>query len=108
MITIEEVKKLANLARLEIKPAEADPSRLGSQSEAEKLRGDLNRILDYVGQIKEAKSQKAKGKMGEVVNRLREDENPHESGKFSERLLGAAPEKEHGYFKVKKILTREQ
>ncbi|MEK7504908.1 MAG: Asp-tRNA(Asn)/Glu-tRNA(Gln) amidotransferase subunit GatC [Patescibacteria group bacterium] len=96
MITIEEVKKLANLARLEIKPAEG-----------EKLRGDLNRILDYVGQIKEVKSQKAKGKVGEVVNRLREDTNPHESGKFSESLLRAAPTRKGNYFKVKKILTRE-
>ena len=99
MITIEEVKKLANLARLEIKPAEG-----------EKLRGDLNRILDYVGQIKAVNPPSSEGVdfgVAKEVNKMREDTNPHESGKFSESLLRAAPTRKGNYFKVKKILTRE-
>lgn len=96
MITAEEVKKLASLARLELKA-----------EEAEKLRGDLNRILDYVGQIKEVQSPEAKVETGEVINRLREDNNPRPPGEFKEKLLAAAPERSGDYFRVKKILQRD-
>jgi Asp-tRNA(Asn)/Glu-tRNA(Gln) amidotransferase C subunit len=32
------------------------------------------------------------------------DENPHEPGLYSKKLLDEAPEHEEGYFKVKNIL----
>ncbi len=106
MITAEEVKKLASLARLEVKG-----------EEAEKLRGDLNRILDYVGQVKELNPPSSEGAdfglpdgkagVAKGVNVMREDTNPHPSGEFSESLLKAAPDRSGDYFKVKKILTRE-
>ena len=33
---------------------------------------------------------------------MREDENPHEGGEFSDDLLNEAPNKENKYVKVKK------
>lgn len=96
MITAEEVKKLASLARLEVVP-----------EEAEKLRSALNPILDYVGQINELEIRNPKSETGSQINNLRNDGDPHPSGEFTETLLSAAPDQEGNYFKVKKILTRE-
>ncbi len=41
---------------------------------------------------------------GGEVNVMREDTNPHESGKFSEAILKNAPSREENYLKVKKIM----
>jgi aspartyl/glutamyl-tRNA(Asn/Gln) amidotransferase C subunit len=43
MISLEEVKKMAMLARIEM-----------DKKEAEELQNDLGAILDYVGQLKKA------------------------------------------------------
>jgi Asp-tRNA(Asn)/Glu-tRNA(Gln) amidotransferase C subunit len=41
---------------------------------------------------------------GEHRNAFREDENPHETGKYTESIIKNAPEKEGNYVKVRKIL----
>ena len=87
------VKKLSKLSRIEV-----------SNSEAEKLSKDLESILDYVGQVSEVSDTESKNKIGEIHNVMREDEKPHDSGKYSEDLLKASPERDGNYFKVKKIL----
>jgi len=101
MVSKEEIKKLADLARIEI-----------SGEETESLRGEMDAILDYVKIVQEFHSDEASMKPEEkldsdtepVRNIMRTDENPTESGTYSERLIAEFPQSERNYLKVKKIL----
>jgi len=92
MITKEEIRNLAGLARIEI-----------LEGETEKLTKDVDAILDYVGQI-----TSATGNLEKVVpklrNVMRDDVVTNEEGKYTEKLLSDAPNREDQYLKVKKIL----
>ncbi len=92
-----EVLKLAKLARIEI-----------SDTEAEELAGEFESILNYVGEIKKAASHSAEASRDKsnyaLRNVLRSDENPHESGIYTEKILENAPAREGDLLKVKKIL----
>ena len=94
----DKVLALAKLARIEI-----------SDTEAESLSKEFDAILGYVGEIKKiADPSQPSPKLGEgkggVYNIMREDENPHESGIHTEKILKEAPDREGDYIKVKKIL----
>jgi aspartyl-tRNA(Asn)/glutamyl-tRNA(Gln) amidotransferase subunit C len=92
----DEVLKLANLVRIKL-----------TDAEAEKLSGEFDSILGYVGEIKEISSQKGDSTSPEafpVRNIMRSDSEGHEGGIYSEKLLDEAPENEKSYVKVKKIL----
>jgi aspartyl-tRNA(Asn)/glutamyl-tRNA(Gln) amidotransferase subunit C len=94
MIDDKEIEKLARLARIKI-----------SKEEAEKLSADIDSILSYVSEIKEAAFSAAQRDAGdEITNVMREDKEPHETGLYSDRLLKEAPQREGDYIKVKKIL----
>lgn len=94
MFGIKDIEKLAELSRINISP-----------KEKEIFLGDISSILNYVDQIKEAVgAAEIELDGGELINILRDDENPHDSGKFTKNLLETVPEKERGYVKVKKIL----
>ena len=76
-------------------------------AEAEKLAGEFEAILTYVGEVKKiAPGADAGQKPAELAlkNVLREDANPHESGIYTEAVLANAPAREGEYVKVKKIL----
>ncbi len=92
-----EVLKLAKLARIEI-----------SDAEAEELSTEFEAILGYVGEIKQvSKLESLKDKNSEdyaLKNVLRADENAHDSGIHTEKILENAPAREGDYIKVKKIL----
>ena len=92
-MTIDDVNKLAALARMDM-----------SDSEKQDFLSSLESILSYVGQITEVAAEKTEKKVGEIYNIVREDENPREPGTYTERVLAEAPDAEHGYFKVKKIM----
>lgn len=98
MISKEEIKKLADLARLEM-----------GDEEIEKMRGEMGDILNYVKIIQdfhpdetESKDEVEEG-LG-VFNVLREDTNPTESETYSKDLIAEFPDKEGNHLKVKKIL----
>lgn len=95
MISTEEIKKLSDLARIEINDAEA-----------EKLSKEIEDILGYVGQISEvaASMDSDKVEIGDVFNVMREDTDPNEPGSHSEALIAEFPHKKENYLKVKKIL----
>jgi aspartyl-tRNA(Asn)/glutamyl-tRNA(Gln) amidotransferase subunit C len=101
MISKEEIKKLADLARIEI-----------GDDEAEKLGGEMDAILEYVGQIKEITEGKeagtpplvVRGGLGGVINVLRNDENATEPETHSKAIIAEFPKSENNYLKVKKIL----
>lgn len=94
MISIAEVEHLAKLAKVGM-----------TDGEKKELQKDLERILDYVSEIKEV--------VGDVPQELpshrnvfREDVEPHETGKFTEDILNLSPAREGNYIKVKKVLEQ--
>jgi len=94
MISLEEIDKLAELSRIELNSEEKDA-----------LRKDMGSVLEYVEQINKVSANlDLDKKAGLVRNVMREDENSHEGGIFTEILLSSAPKRQGNYFKVKKIL----
>ena len=97
-IDIKEIDNLANLARVTILDNEKDG-----------LKHDLEEILAYVSQVKEAGQGKRVGQKeqegrGEIRNVMRDDRAPHTSGIFTEVLLSATHAREDNRVLVKKIL----
>lgn len=94
MIERKDIERLAELARIRISP-----------EEAESLRGEIDSILGYVGQIDEAAgSADAEPRAGSLRNVMRNDGEPHEPDIYTESLLRESPGREGRHFKVKKIL----
>jgi aspartyl-tRNA(Asn)/glutamyl-tRNA(Gln) amidotransferase subunit C len=94
MVKIEEIEKLAELSRITLAP-----------EEKESIRKDIESILDYVAEVKEASASLASlNSEGLVKNVMREDEISNKSGEYSQDLLKEAPRREGNYVKVKKIL----
>ena len=92
MITTEEIEHLAKLARIEMLPGEA-----------EKMTGEIDSILGYVGQIN-AVSGDVMRVIPQLRNVMREDVPTNTPGEYTEKLLDNAPSREGSYVKVKKIL----
>ncbi|OGD67186.1 hypothetical protein A2442_02220 [Candidatus Campbellbacteria bacterium RIFOXYC2_FULL_35_25] len=90
---IKDIEKLAELARIEM-----------SQQEKEKILGEMDSILGFIDQIQGAKVDINGREAGEVRNIMREDGDPHESGKYTKDILKGAPKTRDGYVEVKKIL----
>lgn len=92
MISIEDVKHVANLARLEL-----------TETEFEKFSKQLGDILKYVEQMNEVDTKDVEPMAHPipVVNVMREDEVRYEQTKAD--LMKNAPEEEDGFFKVPKI-----
>lgn len=95
MISVEEVKKLATLARIEV-----------GDAEARALAKDMEGILEYVALVKNVAggAETQEGQEKALTKVMREDTAPHESGAYTDALMSAAPETEDGLVKVKKIL----
>ena len=92
-MTIDDVNKLASLARIDM-----------SQAEKEEFLGNMESILGYIDIIKKADVSGVELAKSEVRNVMREDSNPNETGFFTDRILKEMPETENGYLKVKQIL----
>ena len=94
MISEKDIKKLADLARIEIK-----------EEEQKELAKEIDQILDYVKLVSQFHSDStSESGQGEVINVMREDKNPTESGTYSKELIEEFPDKKGNYLKVKKIL----
>lgn len=91
-LTIKEVEDLAELARLEL-----------TTEEKNGLLQDMQGILEYIGQIESAPKSDMSSEFAQR-NIMREDENPHESGIYTERIIAQMPDSKDGFLKVKKIL----
>lgn len=92
MITPKDIQNLADLARIEI-----------PESEAESLTSEIDSILSYISQTKDAIGDVEK-KVPELHNIMRDDVPTNKPGEYTEDLLNNAPQREGNYFKVKKIL----
>jgi aspartyl-tRNA(Asn)/glutamyl-tRNA(Gln) amidotransferase subunit C len=93
MIDLEQVRKVALLARLEL-----------SSEEEEQFTGQLSSILEYVEQLSELDTQNVEPttRAIEVSNITRTDTLETFVGR--DAILDCAPDREEDFFKVPKIL----
>ena len=93
---LEEVKKLANMMRMEI-----------SDEEALSIGSDMDAVIHYIDQLKEvpisARSFLAEDR-GILFNIAREDEVANDTGNYTEKILAEVPDREGDFVKVKKVL----
>lgn len=89
-----QIEKLAKLARINL-----------SSEEKEKFQKEFEAILGYISVLKEADIGNAENNFSKnkPVNETRLDENNHEAGSFTKKLLADAPFVEGGYVKVKNV-----
>ena len=93
-ISSDEVKKVAQLARLQL-----------NESEIHKHADQLEKILDYIKQLDKINTDNipCTTRAIEVVNVLRKDDKKDYEN--SEELLDLAPSREDKFFKVPKIIS---
>jgi aspartyl-tRNA(Asn)/glutamyl-tRNA(Gln) amidotransferase subunit C len=91
-----DITALAKLARLEV-----------SEEELQKLKQELPAILAFVDTIQKA-DVSSETIVPSVRNVLRADDNPHESGLYTEALLKAAPAREGDRVMVKQVISRKK
>lgn len=89
----ETLKKMAHLARLEIKPGEE-----------EKLLKEMSAMVSFVEKLNEVNTEGVEPltTMSHEVNALREDEVKHQLPPGE--VLKNAPQKDNAYFRVPKVL----
>jgi aspartyl-tRNA(Asn)/glutamyl-tRNA(Gln) amidotransferase subunit C len=92
MISKEEVKHIAKLARLEL-----------TEKEIEKLQKDMSAILDYFNLLKKAPKPENAEEIYKDLSSVRKDE-VISSYNIKDELIGSAPDKKDDYIKVKAIL----
>ncbi len=93
-ISSDEVKKVAQLARLEL-----------NESEINQHAEQLEKILEYIKQLEKINTEDVPctTRAIEVVNVLRKDEKRNYEN--SEEILDLAPSRENKFFKVPKIIN---
>ncbi len=94
-VSADDVKKLAELSRLHL-----------TDAEVEKMRGEIESILAYVDVIQKVPLPEGVAESPHLAlqNVMREDGEPHESGKYTKDVVDQFPDKEGNYLKVRKIL----
>ena len=92
-ISSDEVKKVAQLARLEL-----------NESEIHQHAEQIEKILEYINQLEKINTENVlcTTRAIEVVNVLRKDEKKDYEN--SEELLNLAPSRENTFYKVPKIM----
>ena len=93
---LEDVKKLARLARIDM-----------SNDEMVEIANDFDSILAYVGQVQEiSKIQTVtkEEKADSVINVMREDIVTNQPNEYTEKILKEMPDSQDGFLKVKQIL----
>ena len=96
MASVEEVKKLAALARVKV-----------SDEELPKFTKEFEAILAYVGQLEKIDVPKEGTERPALRNVFREDTNPTESGTWTKKLVAAFPYKEGDALVVKQVIAHE-
>jgi aspartyl-tRNA(Asn)/glutamyl-tRNA(Gln) amidotransferase subunit C len=94
MVTTDEVKKLAALARIRV-----------ADAELETFTSEFDAVLAYVGQLEALDLGKAGVEKPPLRNVMREDGAPHAPGVYTEKLAAQFPAKEGAALSVKQILT---
>ena len=98
MATVEEVKKLAALARISV-----------SEADLPTFTKEFDALLAYVSQLEtlqifERSDLPASSRLHNV---FREDENPTPAGTWTSKIVGAFPQSEDNALVVKQIISHE-
>lgn len=88
----EDIEKLAKLSRLSLK-----------DKEKEGFVKDFNSILEYVSEINSVVAGETPKEAGELRNVMRQDGEPHESGVYTDALMGDVPKVKDGFVEVKQV-----
>ncbi len=94
-ISTDDVKRLAELARLYL-----------TDEEVEKMRSEIESILEYVATIQKVPLPEGitTSPHLDLQNVMRPDGEPHETGAHTEDVVAQFPDREGNFLKVKKIL----
>lgn len=97
-VNIETVKKVASLARIAI-----------DEGQAERLMPELNNILGWIEQLGQVDTSSVQPMTAVIPNalRLRDDvvnADPLTGGGIRDAVLANAPQGEHGFFTVPKVI----
>ncbi len=92
-----DIRALAQLARVDL-----------TDAEVAKLEGEIPGILAFVDQIREVAAELPKAASPAHRNVMRADENPRESGTYTEVLLAAAPARAGNQVVVKQVVSRKK
>lgn len=87
------VKKVASLARIAI-----------SDADAERLAPELNNILGWIEQLGEVDTSSVEPTTAVIPNTLRLREDVVTEGQQRDAVLANAPQGEHGFFTVPKVV----
>ncbi len=93
MLDKKEVKKIADLARIELK-----------EEEIESIREDMEEILDYVDQIKKVDTSEVDLRAADFsrINKIRKDSVSDTHEKVKEKMITMGKSKDD-YFQVESI-----
>ena len=91
-----DIRALAALARVDV-----------TEEEVQKLQTEIPSILGFVETIQGVDISKVELDKS-LRNVMRADENAHESGKYTEVLLAAAPAREGNRVAVKQVISRKK
>jgi aspartyl-tRNA(Asn)/glutamyl-tRNA(Gln) amidotransferase subunit C len=92
-VDLSTVKKVAGLARIAI-----------SDDEAEALVPELNNILGWIEQLQEVDTSSVQPMTAVIPNTLRLREDVVTEGDIRDQVLANAPQAEHGFFAVPKVI----
>jgi len=92
-VDLTTVKKIAGLARIAV-----------TEAEAEAMVPELNGILQWVEQLGEVNVTGVEPMTAVIPNKLRLREDIVNDGNMRDRVLANAPQAEHGFFAVPKVI----
>ena len=92
-IDLQTVKKIASLSRISV-----------TEAEAEAMVPELNNILGWVEQLGEVDVTGAEPMTAVIPNKLRLREDAVTDGNVRDKVLANAPQAEHGFFAVPKVI----
>jgi aspartyl-tRNA(Asn)/glutamyl-tRNA(Gln) amidotransferase subunit C len=87
------VRKIASLARIAV-----------SDGEVEAMTGELNNILGWVEQLGEVDTDGIEPLHTVIPNQLRLRDDVITDGNIRDKVLANAPQAEHGFFAVPKVI----
>lgn len=87
------VKKVASLARIAI-----------SDTDAERLVPEINNIIGFIEQLGEVDTSSVEPMTAVIPNQLRLRDDVVSDGNMREAVLANAPQAEHGFFTVPKVI----
>jgi aspartyl-tRNA(Asn)/glutamyl-tRNA(Gln) amidotransferase subunit C len=92
-VTNEQMRHIAKLARIAM-----------SDAEIERLAPELNNILGWVEQLGEVNTDGVEPLTAVIDLKLRLREDVVDDGNIREAVLANAPEAQHGFFAVPKVI----